>query len=67
MVIGAGGESEYRKYNHNVRANEALGMKLEYFWEHYGFSFFSVTENTITVDFVDKDGRRIHQFTRTRA
>ena len=46
MVIGAGGESEYRKYNHNVRANEALGMKLEYFWEHYGFSYFSVTENT---------------------
>ena len=66
FLTGAGGESEYHKHDHNVRKNEAMGMDLEYFNAHYGFSFFSISNTDITVKFVSADGNTIYQYTRNK-
>ena len=66
FLTGAGGESEYKKYDHNVRKNEAMGMELEYFNHHYGFSYFSISKTDITVKFVNADGITIYQYTRNK-
>ena len=63
---GAGGESEYHQYPHNVAKNEAMGMDLEYFDHHYGFSYYSVSSTEIKVKFVNADGATIYQYTRTK-
>ena len=41
-----------------------MGMKLEYFTNHYGFTFFSISKKEITVSFVGADGSVIYQYTR---
>merc|ERR1711973_619184 len=66
IVTGAGGESEYHQYPHNVAKNEAMGMDLEYFNHHYGFSYYSVSSTEIKVKFVNADGATIYQYTRTK-
>jgi len=66
IVTGAGGHSEYHQMPHNVAENEALGMDLEFFDRHYGFSYFSVSNTEISVKFVNADGMTIHQYTRTK-
>jgi hypothetical protein len=66
IITGAGGESEYKKSDHNVRKNEAMGMDLEYFNHHYGFSYFSISNTDITVKFVSADGNTIYQYTRNK-
>ena len=65
-MIGAGGESKYKKYDHNVRENERLGMKLDYFWDDYGFSYFSVNKNRIAVEFVDSNTNVVYSFSRVK-
>ena len=63
---GAGGHSEYHQMPHNVAENEGLGMDLEFFDHHYGFSYYSVSNSEISVKFVNADGMTIHQYTRTK-
>ena len=60
------GESEYSQYGHNVRKNEKKGMELEFFDKQYGFSYFVVSKDKITVQFVNDKGQVIHQFTRNK-
>ena len=66
ITTGAGGESEYSQYGHNVRKNEKKGMELEFFDKQYGFSYFVVGKDKITVQFVNDNGQVIHQFTRNK-
>ena len=66
ITTGAGGESEYHKYDHNVEKNEAMGMDLEFFDYHYGFTYVVVGQDKITVKFVNVDHEVIHEFTRFR-
>ena len=66
ITTGAGGESEYHKYDHNVEKNEAMGMDLEFFDYHYGFTYVVVGQGKITVQFVNVDHEVIHEFTRFR-
>ena len=61
---GAGGQNAYGKSDSHVAENEAMGMKLEYFTNHYGFTFFSISKKEITVSFVGADGSVIYQYTR---
>ena len=63
---GAGGKRAYEKSDEHVAENEAMGMNLEYFTEHYGFTFFSVSKTDITVSFVGADGIVIYQYTRNK-
>ena len=46
--------------------NEAMGMNLEYFTEHYGFTFFSVSKTDITVSFIGADGTVMYQYIRNK-
>jgi len=64
IVTGAGGQNAYGKSDSHVAENEAKGMNLEYFTQHYGFTFFSVSKTEMTVSFVGADGTVIYQFTR---
>ena len=64
LSSGAGGKRAYEKSDEHVAENEAMGMNLEYFTEHYGFTFFSVSKTDITVSFVGADGNVIYQYTR---
>ena len=64
LSSGAGGKRAYEKSDEHVAENEAMGMNLEYFTEHYGFTFFSVSKTDITVSFVGADGTVIYQYTR---
>merc|ERR1719365_177653 len=64
IVTGAGGQNAYGKSDSHVAENEAMGMNLDYFTNHYGFTFFSVSKTEITVSFVGADGRVVYQYTR---
>ena len=66
ITTGAGGESQYAKYNHNVRKNQRKGMELEFFDKQYGFSYFIVGKDKITVQFVNSNGQVLHQITRNK-
>ena len=41
-------------------------MNLEYFTEHYGFTFFSVSKTDITVSFIGADGTVMYQYIRNK-
>ena len=41
-----------------------MGMELHYFTDHYGFSYFSISNTEIEVKFVGADGATIYQYTR---
>ena len=64
ITTGAGGRSQYHKYDHNVEKNEAMGVDLEFFDYHYGFTYVVVGTDKITVQFVNADLEVIHEFTR---
>ena len=61
---GAGGKNAYSRNEENVARNEAMGMELHYFTDHYGFSYFSISNTEIEVKFVGADGATIYQYTR---
>ena len=61
---GAGGKAAYSRNEENVARNEAMGMELHYFTDHYGFSYFSISNTEIEVKFVGADGATIYQYTR---
>ena len=63
---GAGGKRAYGKSEEHVAENEAMGMNLEYFTEHYGFTFFSVSKTDITVSFIGADGTVMYQYIRNK-
>ena len=64
LSSGAGGQNAYGKTDEYVAENEALGMNLDFFTKHYGFTFFSVSKTEITVSFVGVDGSVLYQYTR---
>ena len=66
LYSGAGGKRAYGKSDELVAENEAMGMKLEFFTDNYGFTFFSVSKTNITVSFVGADGTPVYQYTRNR-
>ena len=66
ITTGAGGRSLYGEDDENVRINEIKGMELEYFEKQYGFSYFKIGKDKITVEFVDSKGQVLHQITRNK-
>ena len=66
ITSGAGGKSEYQKDDENAEESEAQGMDLEFFDKHYGFTYIVVSQEKITVQFVNADLEVIHEFTRFR-
>ena len=66
ITTGAGGKSLYSQDNENVRKNERKGMELEFFDKQYGFSYFKVDKDKITVQFVNSNGQVLHQITRNK-
>jgi len=64
IVTGAGGKNAYSRNEEHVARNEAMGMELHYFTDHYGFSYFSISNTEIEVKFVGADGATIYQYTR---
>ena len=66
ITTGAEGANIYSKKDRNVRKNEAKGMELKFFEEQYGFTYFVVNKDEISVYFVNSNGEVIHHFTRER-
>ena len=54
------------KKDQNVRKNEAKGVELKFFEEQYGFTYFVVNKDEISVYFVNSNREVIHHFTRER-
>ena len=61
---GAGGKNAYSKNDEHVARNEAMGMELQHFTDHYGFSYFSISNTEIEMKFVGADGATMYQYTR---
>jgi hypothetical protein len=66
ITTGAGGANRYSKKDRNVRKNEAKGVELKFFEEQYGFTYFVVNKDEISVYFVNSNREVIHHFTRER-
>ena len=61
---GAGGKNAYSKNDEHVARNEAMGMELQHFTDHYGFSYFSISNTEIEMKFVGADGATMYQYRR---
>ena len=55
ITTGAGGVNRYSKMDRNVKKNEAKGMELKVFEEQYGFTYFVVSKDEISVYFVNSN------------
>lgn len=68
VLVGAGGRHLYHREEDHVQRNEERGMKLHFFEDHYfGFGYFAITEDKITVQLIDaENGNVVHEFERQK-
>ena len=53
VTTGAGGESQYDQWSTNVHENEDMGWQMKHFDKHYGFAYFTISEDEMLLQFVN--------------
>lgn len=66
VVTGAGGMSRYHKNDDNVRENEERGMELKYFEAEYGFAYFVIKKEEMTLQLVNIYGEVVYESVRRK-
>ena len=67
ILTGAGGKKLYHRNDKHKKKNEQqYGMKLRFFKAAFGFTYFVVTEKSISWKVLSKDLKILHKHTRTK-
>merc|ERR1712126_77199 len=64
VSIGSGGYSLHGKDESKVRQMEGYGMDLQTFIEDFGFAYVVITENEISIKFVNCNLETVYEYTR---
>ena len=66
VITGAGGKNKKPKDEKHLTENEQLGMEMRHFEAEYGFSFFVIKKDEISMQFVNYDGNVIYEYVRNK-
>ena len=66
VITGGGGKERYGFEEEAYIKMRELGMELLYFKDEYGFAYFVIDENTISMQFIDTHLYTLYEYSREK-